>query len=113
MLNGLAIVKVCYNDNTKRDTIKSVKAARFTSKDGKTTEIMGNIVSWSKGQIIGMLTDPSDKTRVFTATIENDICTLNQEVVVYPENEPKYIRTERSTSERDDLDEVPVYVAHC
>lgn len=113
MLNGFAIIKVCYKDNNVRDSIKSVKAGRFNSKDGKTIDSMGNIVSWSKGQIIGMINDVSEGIRVFTATALDDKYILGQEAEVHIFNEQKYLRTKGSSFMRDDLDEVPVYEAHC
>lgn len=113
MLNGIAILKVCYYDNTKRDSIKCVKAARFTSSDGKNIETIGNIVSWSKGQIIQMVSGLPDKTKVYTAAVSENVYSLGLEVEAYPESEPKYLRVKGSGSERDDLDEIPTYEAHC
>lgn len=113
MLNGFAIIKVCYKDNNTRDSIKSVKAGRFNSRDGKIIDGIGNIVSWSKGQIIDMITDVSEGIRVFTATALDDKYILEQEVEVCIYDGQKYIRTKGSSSMCDDLDEVPVYEAHC
>lgn len=112
MLNGFAIVKVCYNDCTIKDSIKCVKATRFSSKDGKSIDIMGNIVSWSKDQIIDMITDKSMETRVFTATIDDDKYLLGHEVEALSCNGQKFIRTKISSSMRDDLDDLPEYQAH-
>jgi hypothetical protein len=106
-------MKVCYKDNTARENIKSVKAARFSSSDGKALDIIGNIVSWSKGQIIDMITDKSEKVRVFTATVEDDKYLLGPEVEVFNLDEKTYLRAVGSSATRDDLDEVPVYEAHC
>lgn len=113
MLNGIAIIKVCYFNNAIKDSIKSLKAARFTSRDGITIESMGNIVSWSKGQIIQMITDISEKEKVFTATVEDEKYSLGSEIEAYPNNEPKYLRLNKSSKEQDDLGDVPTYQAHC
>jgi hypothetical protein len=113
MLNGFAIIKVCYNDNGARDSIKSVKAARFSSSDGKTIDLMGSIVSWSKSQIIAMIGDASESIKVFTAFDEDGRYTLDHEVEVYTFDGQNYLRIKNSPSLHDDLDEVPVYEAHC
>lgn len=112
MITGFAITKVCYYDNEKRDSIKCVKAGRFTSRDGKVIDEIGKLVSWSKEQIIGMVIDPSEGTRVYTASGKDDVLYLGPEVEVYPAEYPKYIRTKGDNSERDNLDKLPVYQSH-
>lgn len=109
MLTGFAITKVCYYDNEKRDSIKCVKAARFTSLDGKVIDELGKMVSWSKQQIIDMVTDKSVNTKVVTAINQDDIYYISHEVEAYPAENPKYIRTRGDSSERDNLDRIPVY----
>lgn len=113
MLNGYAVLKVCYNNNNTRDSIKSVKAARFHSQDGRIIDIVGSIVSWSKSQIIGMITDKSEEIRVFTATIEEDKYLLGSELDVYIHDGQKYLRAKGSSATGDDLNDVPLYEAHC
>lgn len=109
MLTGFAIAKVCYRDNAKKDEIKSVKAARFRSSDGKKAEIYGSIASWSKGQIIDMITDESVQTKIFTLRNRDGEYELGAEVEVY---EGKYIRMKGDNSEKDNLGDLPVYVSH-
>lgn len=109
MLKGFAITKVCYYDNEKKDSIKCVKAARFTSRDGKVIDEIGKMVSWSKEQIIGMITDTSVDTKVFTAVGQDDTFYLGPEVEACPAESPKYIRVKGDNSERDNLDKLPVY----
>lgn len=112
MLNGYAIVKVCYNDNATKDNVKCVKAARFSSRDGKSIDIMGNIVSWSKDQIIEMIADVSSGIKVFTANMEDDKYFLGREVEVLNNEGQKHIRVKLSSSVKDDLDNIPTYQAH-
>lgn len=112
MLKGFAITKVCYYDNEKKDNIKCVKAARFTSRDGKVIDEIGKMVSWSKEQIIGMVTDTSDNIKIFTAISQDGTFYLGPEVEAYPAEHPKYIGIKGDKPERDNLGKLPVYQSH-
>jgi hypothetical protein len=60
-----------------------------------------------------MVTDDSEKIRVFTATEEDDKYLLGHEVEVYTNDGQKYLRTDKNPSTHDDLNDVPLYQAHC
>ncbi|PJI09964.1 MULTISPECIES: DUF3892 domain-containing protein [Clostridium] len=104
-----AITEACYKDNEERKTILAVKAYKCDSKEDF---FMGKISNddfekLSRKNVIELIENTNVK-EVFTAYMVTGEWDYGEEVIYYPKDNPKYIKTKKDDIKEDNLGNLPI-----